>query len=60
MTVCCTISASESAVPPCLIFPRVHLKHYIIRGAPVGTAGFGTKTGWIIFLEVFQTFPKKH
>lgn len=61
VTACCIISASGSAVPPCLIFPRVHYKDHMIKGAPVGTTGFATKTGWMngdIFLEVLKHFQK--
>lgn len=61
VTACCIISANGGAIPPCLVFPRVNYKDHMIKGAPVGTAGFATKTGWMngnIFLDVLKHFQK--
>ena len=35
------------ALPPMLIFPRVNCQEHFIRGAPVGTIGKATRSGWI-------------
>lgn len=61
VTTCCFVGASGQAVPPVLIFPRVHYKTHMINGAPVGTLGLATKGGWMNsekFVEVIQHFVK--
>ena len=44
------------------IFPRVHFKDYFLVGAPEGSLGVATKSGWInssIFLEVLKHMKRK-
>ena len=41
------ICAAGYALAPMLIYPRVHEKDAFIRGAPPGTIGKATKSGWI-------------
>jgi len=41
------ICASGYALAPMLIFPRVNYRDHFIRGAPPGTIGKATRTGWI-------------
>jgi hypothetical protein len=54
VTVVYTVSASGNVIPPLFIFPRVNYKDHFIRGAPPGSVGRATRSGWInedIFLE---------
>lgn len=56
------ISASGNTIPPLFIFPRVHFKDHFLAGAPEGSLGVATKSGWInssIFLEVLKHIQKK-
>lgn len=56
------ISASGNTIPPLFIFPRVHFKDHFMTGAPEGSLGIATKSGWInasIFLEVLKHIQKK-
>lgn len=58
-TIICAINAIENAVPPMMVFPRVHYKDHIIKGAPPGTIGAGHITGWSTaekFLEYLKHF----
>lgn len=51
------ISASGNTLPPLFVFPRVHYKDYFIHGAPEGSLGVATKSGWInsqIFVDVLK------
>ena len=47
VTVACCVSASGRAVPPVMVFPRVHYKDWFIHGAPPGTLGLATQSGWM-------------
>lgn len=61
VTVCCFINAIGNAVPPFMIFPRVNFKPHMLNGAPPGTAGAASKSGWVnseIFLKILQHFAK--
>lgn len=49
------INAVGNSIPPFLIFPRVHFKTYMINGAPSGTAGAATRSGWSCE-ETFETY----
>lgn len=56
------ISASGNTIPPLFIFPRVHFKDHFMAGAPEGSLGVATKSGWInssIFLEVLKHIQNK-
>ena len=57
VTVVYAVSASGNVIPPLFIFPRVNYKDHFIRGAPPGSVGRATRSGWInedIFLEYLQ------
>lgn len=59
ITMCGTINALGNSIPPVLIFPRVHFKDFMIKGAPHGTVGAATPSGWIskdVFLKYLQHF----
>ena len=47
VTVVYTISAAGNALPPLFIFPRVNYRNHFINGAPPGSIGLATKSGWI-------------
>lgn len=56
------ISASGNTIPPLFIFPRVHFKNHFMSGAPEGSLGVATKSGWVnstIYLEVLKHIQKK-
>lgn len=55
VTVVCGVNATGNAIPPMLIFPRVRYKEHFLIGAPVGSVGGGTKSGWINE-ELFDVF----
>jgi hypothetical protein len=57
VTTCCIISASGFALPPVMVFPRVHFKEHMIKSAPLGTLGLATPSGWMnssLFPKVMQ------
>ena len=59
VTACCIVGATGTAIPPYLLFPRVFFKEHMIKGAPVGTKGAATKSGWMIsdiFIDVLKHF----
>lgn len=59
VTTCCIISGSGQSLPPVLVFPRVHFKTHMINGAPTGTLGLATSSGWMnseLFVEVIKHF----
>lgn len=61
ITMCGTINALGNSIPPLIIFPRVHYKDFMIKGAPHGTVGAANPSGWIsadIFLYYLQHFVK--
>lgn len=47
VTVVCAINATGNAVPPMFIFPRVRYRDHFITGAPPGSIGSSTRSGWI-------------
>lgn len=54
ITVCWTVNANGNSIPSFTIFPFVHFKQHMIKGAPVGTVDFANLSGWInseLFLE---------
>ncbi|XP_023028697.2 uncharacterized protein [Leptinotarsa decemlineata] len=55
------IGATGEFVPPFLIFPRVHFKEHMLHGAPPGSKGIATPTGWMnssLFLPLLQHFAE--
>ncbi|KAJ8940590.1 hypothetical protein NQ314_010668 [Rhamnusium bicolor] len=58
---CCIINAAGSSLPPIMIFPRVHFKQHMLVGAPTGTLGLTTPSGWMnteLFVETMRHFIK--
>lgn len=61
VTVCCAINAIGNSIPPFMVFPRVHFKATMIKGAPAGTSGQATSSGWMtssLFLKFLEHFAK--
>lgn len=61
VTTCLIINAQGQAVPPVMVFPRKTFKTHMLNGAPVGTLGLATTTGWMnsdLFVEVMKHFIK--
>ncbi|KAK9882712.1 hypothetical protein WA026_022763 [Henosepilachna vigintioctopunctata] len=55
------IAASGNTIPPLFIFPRVHFKDHFLEGAPEGSLGVATRSGWInsnIFVDVLKHIHK--
>lgn len=55
------ICAAGYALPPAMIFPRVHFKEIMIKEAPPDTLGLATPTGWMnreLFPRVMNHFIK--
>lgn len=53
------VCATGKALPPFLIFPRKHFKDHFLKGAPPGSAGAASDSGWTngdIFLLILQHF----
>lgn len=57
VTTCCIISASGNSLPPAMVFPRKHFKIHMITGAPPGTLGLASTSGWMTS-ELFPSVMK--
>ncbi|KAG5892454.1 hypothetical protein JTB14_009862 [Gonioctena quinquepunctata] len=58
---CGIITATGNSVPPIYIFPRVHYKDHFQKGAPEGSLGLATKSGWMnadLFINALQHIMK--
>lgn len=55
VTVVYTVSASGVVIPPMFIYPRVNYRDCFIKGAPVGSIGIASKSGWMTE-EIFPTY----
>nr|CAI5856007.1 unnamed protein product [Callosobruchus analis] len=57
-------NAGGGFIPPMFIFPRVNFKDFMIHGAPEGTLGAATPTGWsnealfVMFMKHFIKFAR--
>lgn len=61
VTTCCIVNATGHALPPVMVFPRKKYVPHMISGAPTGTLGLATKTGWMnsdLFIDVMKHFVK--
>jgi len=61
VTMCNCINAMGNALPPAYIFPRVNFKQHLLHGAPTGSLGMASKSGWMpaeLFVPVLQHFVK--
>ncbi|XP_030758016.1 uncharacterized protein LOC115883747 [Sitophilus oryzae] len=57
ITMCGAINANGNNIPPLLIFPRKYLKDHMLKGAPNGTIGAATPSGWMT-TEIFVQWLK--
>lgn len=56
-----TINAIGNSIPPVFIFPRVHFKSHMLAGAPAGSLGVASQSGWVnedIFVAYLDHFIK--
>lgn len=61
VTTCVIVSATGHYLPPVMVFPRVHFKDFMVKGAPLGTLGLATQSGWMnadLFLDTMKHFVK--
>ncbi|KAJ8949594.1 hypothetical protein NQ314_008165 [Rhamnusium bicolor] len=61
VTVVCIVNAIGNFISPCLIFPRQKYLPHFIEGAPYGTLGLASKSGWMtasLFVEVLHHIKK--
>ncbi|XP_071579330.1 uncharacterized protein [Temnothorax nylanderi] len=61
VTACGIIAANGNSIPPYMVFPRVHFKGHMLKGAPPGFSGGASKSGWMngqLFVEVLEHFQK--
>lgn len=61
VTTCYIVNAMGHALPPVMIFPRVHFKQHMIAGAPTGTLGLANPSGWMnseLFVRTMEHFIK--
>lgn len=55
------ITGIGNTIPPVFVFPRVHYKNHFLNGAPEGSLGLSSRSGWInsnLFLEVLKHIQK--
>lgn len=61
VTICCTMNAVGNAIPPYFVFPRVKFVEMMLNGAPTGSKGATTSSGWMnseLFIKVLEHFIK--
>ena len=61
VTMCCCINAIGNSLPPVYIFPRLHFKSYMLKGAPSESLGLAYPSGWMtsdLFAEAINHFIK--
>ncbi|KAJ8897392.1 hypothetical protein PR048_002738 [Dryococelus australis] len=59
VTIIAAVSAAGNSVPPMFVFPRVHLKEYMLKGASPGSVGAANPSGWSneeIFVQFINHF----
>ena len=61
VTMCCCVNAVGAALQPAYIFPRVNFRDHMLTGAPNGSLGLATSSGWMnseLFVVVLKHFIK--
>lgn len=59
VTFCPCVSATGQALPPVYIFPRVNFQDHMLNGAPQGSLGLASKSGWMteeLFLKTLEHY----
>ena len=57
VTICGIISATGQSIPPAFVFPRKNYRDIMLNGAPEGSLGLVSESGWMtaeIFLQVME------
>ncbi|KAJ8951749.1 hypothetical protein NQ318_012600 [Aromia moschata] len=57
VTTCCIVNATGQYLPPAMVFPRTHFTDHMPKGAPPGTLGLVTPSGWMnaeLFMHVMH------
>ena len=61
VTLCGIVSATGVALPPVYVFPRKTLRDVLMQGAPEGSLGLVSESGWMkaeIFVKVLEHLAK--
>ena len=61
VTLCAAVNAIGNSIPSLLIFPRVNFREHMLAGAPPGSIGDATRSGWMnkdIFTRWMDHFIK--
>lgn len=59
ITLISAVNATGNSIPPAFVFPRVHFKDAMLKGAPPGSIGMAHVSGWSnaeIFLKYLKHF----
>lgn len=59
ITMIAAVNALGNHIPPMLIFPRVHFKDHMLKGAPPGSIGGANPSGWsteTLFVDYINHF----
>ena len=62
VTLCGVVSASGTALPPVMVFPRKNYKDIFMTGAPEGALGLVASSGWMnseLFAKVMEHVVKE-
>ena len=57
VTMCACVNATENTLPPAFVFPQVHFKAHMLKGATNRSLGLSCSSGWInsdVFSEVLK------
>jgi hypothetical protein len=61
VTLIAAVNAVGNHLPSILIFPRVHYKEFMLKGAPVESKGDANPSGWSnerLFMEFLDHFTE--
>lgn len=59
VTMLATVNAIGNSVPHLFVFPRVHFKDHMLKGAPPGSVGAAAPSGWsneVVFQQYLEHF----
>lgn len=59
VTIIAAVNAGGNSAPPMFVFPRVHFKQHMLKGAPPGSVGAASPSGWsneAIFYDFIEHF----
>lgn len=61
VTLAMTISAAGNSIPPFFVFPRARMSPVLLNGAPDGSVGVASNSGWMnegLFFKYLEHFKK--